>query len=55
MGMGFETVAMPGIKGPYTWTKKCTACGKEYNEDVSECEACGSNHFKVIKEQRQAE
>jgi UPF0271 protein len=49
MGLGFETVAKPGIKGPYSWRKKCTACGKEYAEDVSECEACGSNHFKVLK------
>jgi UPF0271 protein len=49
MGIGFETIALPGIKEPYTWKKKCTACGKEYTEDVEECEACGSRHFKVLK------
>jgi UPF0271 protein len=49
MGLGFETVALPGIKGPYTWRKKCTACGKETKEDIAECEACGSMHFKVLK------
>lgn len=50
MGMGFETIAKPGIKEPYTWRKKCNACGKEYRKDVSECEACGSNHFKTLKQ-----
>ncbi len=49
MGLGFETVAMPGIKEPFTWSKKCSACGKEYRTDISECEACGSKHFKVSK------
>lgn len=49
MGLGFETIAKPGIKEPYTWKKKCTACGKEYQEDVAECEACGSKHFKVLR------
>lgn len=49
MGIGYETVAMPGIRGAYTWKKKCAACGKEYQEDVSECEACGSKRFRVVR------
>jgi len=49
MGMGFETIALPGIKETISWKKKCTACGKEYATDVVECEACGSTHFKVSK------
>ena len=49
MGLGFETVAMPGIKEPFTWSKKCSSCGKEYATDIAECEACGSKHFIVSK------
>jgi rRNA maturation endonuclease Nob1 len=49
MGLGFETIALPGIKEAISWKKKCTACGKTYNTDVLECEACGSNHFKVSR------
>ncbi len=49
MGLGFETVAVPGIKEAFEWSKKCYACGKEYTTDISECEACGSKRFIVSK------
>jgi endoribonuclease Nob1 len=49
LGLGFETIIMPGIKSAFTWKKKCTACGKEHSEDIAECEACGSTRFKVVK------
>ena len=34
MGLGFETIALPGIKEAISWKKKCTACGKTYDTDV---------------------
>jgi UPF0271 protein len=49
MGLGFETILRPGIKEAISWKKKCAACGKEYNQDVVECEACGSRHFQSLK------
>jgi len=49
LGLGFETVVMPGIKKQLSWTKKCTACGKIYTTDVVECEACGSSKFSVSR------
>ncbi len=49
LGLKFERVSMRGIRGALTWKKKCAACGKAYKGDASECEACGSTRFKVVK------
>lgn len=49
LGLKFETVVMRGIKEPFAWKKKCTACGREFKQDVAECEACGSERFSVEK------
>lgn len=48
-GMAFETISMKGIKAPFKWKKKCTACGKVYLTDVVECETCGSESLRVLK------
>lgn len=48
-GMKFETVSLKGIKAPFKWKKKCTACGKAYLKDIIECEACGSRKFSILR------
>ncbi len=49
MGLKFETIITRGIKEPFSWKKKCTACKKEYAKDILECEACGSTSFSALK------
>ncbi len=49
MGLEFEPVAKPGIKEAFRWSKRCAACGRRYQKDVSECESCGSRKFNVIR------
>jgi len=49
LGLKFERVREGGIKEAYRWRKKCLACGKEFSEDLRECEVCGSKMLKVVR------
>lgn len=49
LGLKFETISESGIRETYRWKKRCGACGKEYKQDVSECEVCGSKRFVVLR------
>lgn len=49
LGLEFEGISMHGIKEKLAWKKKCSACGKEYARDVTECEACGSRIFSLSR------
>jgi UPF0271 protein len=43
----FEPIITRGVKVPFSWKKRCTACGKSYTTDISECEVCGSEKFSI--------
>lgn len=49
LGLKFERIRESGIQETYKWGKKCLACGKEFSEDLVECEVCGSRMLKVVK------
>ncbi|MBN2517818.1 MAG: hypothetical protein JXB14_03155 [Candidatus Altiarchaeota archaeon] len=49
LGLKFERISEKGIKETYRWRKKCLACGKEYKEDLIECEVCGSRRFRAVR------
>ncbi len=42
MGVRFRTVGTRGIKKVYQWKLRCTGCGREVKEKVTECPVCGS-------------
>jgi UPF0271 protein len=49
LGLKFETIRELGIRETYKWKKRCSACGREYKQDIPECEVCGSKRFVVLR------
>ena len=42
LGVPFEPVLTPGIKETWTWSYRCTGCGRTWPEWHEECPTCGS-------------
>jgi UPF0271 protein len=42
LGLPYEPILMPGIKEAWTWTYRCTGCGRTWPEWHEECPTCGS-------------
>lgn len=42
MGVPFEPILTPGIKETWTWSYRCTGCGRTWPEWHEECPTCGS-------------
>ncbi len=42
LGVPFEPILTPGIKETWTWSYRCTGCGRTWPEWHGECPTCGS-------------
>ncbi len=42
LGIAYEPVLTPGIRETWTWTYRCTGCGRTWPEWHDECPVCGS-------------
>ncbi|HII40402.1 MAG TPA: NOB1 family endonuclease [Thermoplasmata archaeon] len=42
LGVRFEPILTPGIKEAWTWSYRCTGCGRTWPEWHEECPTCGS-------------
>lgn len=42
LGIPFETVMERGIREQWTWSYRCTGCGKPWTEWHEECPTCGA-------------
>jgi len=42
LDLPYEPILTPGIKEAWTWTYRCTGCGRTWPEWHEECPTCGS-------------
>jgi len=49
LGLAFEGVAMKGIRKVLKWKRKCPACGATFEEDLKECEVCGTKLRTILR------
>jgi len=42
LGISYEAILTPGIKETWTWSYRCTGCGRTWPEWHEECPVCGS-------------
>lgn len=42
LGIPFEPIMEPGIREQWTWTYRCTGCGKDWADWHEECPTCGA-------------
>jgi UPF0271 protein len=42
LGIPYEAILTPGIKETWTWSYRCTGCGRTWPEWHEECPVCGS-------------
>jgi UPF0271 protein len=48
LGVQYQGSVNPGIKEVFSWTFRCTGCGRYYEEFANSCEICGSA-IKMIR------
>ena len=56
LGLAYEPILMKGIKEAWTWTYRCTGCGRTLPEWHEECPTCGAPirtaHARVTRGRR---
>jgi len=56
LGVPYEPVLTPGIRETWTWTYRCTGCGRTWPEWHEECPICGAAlrtaHARVTRGRR---
>ena len=56
LGVPYEPVLTPGIRETWTWTYRCTGCGRTWPEWHGECPICGAAlrtaHARVTRGRR---
>jgi UPF0271 protein len=48
LGIGYSGTAEPGIKEVFSWTFRCSGCGRYSNEKSESCRICGSG-LKLVR------
>lgn len=42
LNISYQGTVQPGIREVYSWTFRCTGCGRYYEEKAGSCKTCGS-------------